>query len=195
MLNQSDLTASVDAYERDTLTSIQKAKLVMLPPPTHLCFSTLGLTEARITELAGGVTTGKKQSEIGSEFLYIFRLCAANSLTAEEVLKAFNLARTAQESIDYKGNKNLCRAHPLAGDSSAIYVGRSYSPRERLKQHLGSSSSGTYAIHFATWASLIDVKVEFYLYQFSGVGNRVIQVLEDGLWDRLRPMMGRRGEK
>ena len=55
--------------------------------------------------------------------------------------------------------------------------------------------ANTYAIHFQTWASAIDLKVDFYLYRFAGIGDRVVQVIEDGLWDHMKPMLGRRGEK
>lgn len=195
MLKQSDIEASIGAYERTAQLAIQQAKNVALPPPVRLCFTTLGLTEPRIHELARIITTGRRKEERGSEFIYVFRLSPLNSIPPEEVLKAFNAARAMQELGDYPGQKNLCRPHPLAAGSKALYVGRSYAPRERLKQHLRESASGTYALHFAAWASAIDLQVEFFLYQFSGVGDRVIQVLEDGLWDNLKPMLGRRGEK
>jgi len=195
MLTQSDLTASIQAYERVAHESIAKAKGVLLPSPTTLPFSTKGLSEERIVELSRSVPTKGNKADQGAEFIYVFRLSSSNTISPSEILSAFNAARAFQESGDYEGKKNLCRPHPLSPTSRALYVGRSYGPRERFKGHLRSSTSGTYAIHFAAWASAIDLRVDFHLYRFSGVGDRVIQVLEDGLWDHLQPMLGRRGEK
>jgi hypothetical protein len=195
MLTQSDISASIAAYERTAHESISKAKTVVLPTPTGLSFSTRGLSEEKIKELALSLPTGGGKADQNAEYIYVFSLSPSNLITSTAILSAFNVARAFQESADYTGKKNLCRPHPLSPESKALYVGRSYAPRERFKGHLRSSTSGTYAIHFAAWASVIDLQVEFRLYRFAEVGDRVIQVLEDGLWDHLKPMLGRRGEK
>jgi hypothetical protein len=195
MLTQFDLSASVDAYERAAHESIAKAKIVLLPSPMTLSFSTKELSEERIGQLSFSVPTGGKKEDQDAEFIYVFRLSSSNTISSAKILSAFNSARAFQESDAYKGKKNLCRPHPLSPESRALYVGRSYGPRERFKGHLRSSTSGTYAIHFAAWACSIDLPIDFDLYRFSGVGDRVIQVLEDGFWDHLKPMLGRRGEK
>lgn len=195
MLSQSDLIASIDAYEHAAHESIRKARTVVLPSPVIQSFSTLGLSKSRIDDIARSVVTGNRKEDHESEFIYLFRLSTSNLVPAGEVLTAFNAARATQESDGYQGKKNLCRPNAGAVITKTLYVGRSYSPRERLKQHLRPSTSGTYAIHFVTWAAKIDLKVDFCLYKFSGVGDRAIQVLEDGIWDHLRPLLGRRGEK
>ncbi len=195
MLNNTDLAASISAYEASVMVSVQKAKQVELPTPTSFCFSTRELDEDKIKELAELVTTGNKKSEIGSEFIYLFRLCPEGSVSSEDVMRAFLVERNFQKTNEYTGKKNLCRDNGISPDCGALYVGRSYSPRERFKQHLRTSKSGTYAIHFCAWALQLDARVEFFLYQFSGEGDRTIQLIEDGLWDHLKPMLGRRGER
>jgi hypothetical protein len=61
--------------------------------------------------------------------------------------------------------------------------------------HLRASTSKTYAIHFAAWAQNLDLQVDLFVYAFPGVPDRVLQVLEDVIWDTFVPLFGRRGEK
>lgn len=194
MLAESDLTAAVENYERSAVDAIARAKRVELPTPLKLVFSTLDLQDRAIVDLATKVPTGKRPDDKGSEYIYLFRAAEANAVPLTEVFESFKVARDEQEASDYLGKKNLCRGNQSA-DGKVLYVGRSYSPRERFKGHLRAGTSGTYAIHFQKWATGIDLQVDFFLYQFSGIGDRVVQVIEDGLWDLLRPMFGRRGEK
>ena len=195
MLHQSDLTVAIEAYERSAQEAIFRAKNVALPVPSCLSFSTKGLSESSIRELATKVPTGKRAEDRDAEFLYLFRISKDNCLQVSHVLDTFALAKSEQEEDGYPGKKNLCKVNPHSEGCRVLYVGRSYAPRERLKDHLRASLSGTYAIHFQAWAAEIDLMVDFFLYRFSGIGDRVVQVIEDGLWDHLKPMLGRRGEK
>lgn len=195
MIIQSDLISAINAYETATKDAIQRAKDVILPSPTRLNFSTLGLKDEKIVQLSEKITTGKKKEEKGSEFLYVFRLAPSNTVAASVMVNAFNQARAIQDAVDYEGKKNLCKFNQFSPDSKVLYVGRSYGPRERFKSHLRQSTSGTYAIHFGVWASRVDLTIDFYLYKFSGIGNPVVQLLEDGLWDHFKPIFGRRGER
>lgn len=195
MLHQSNLTVAIDAYERSFQEAISRAKCVTLPVPACLSFSTKELTESSILELAKTVPTGKRAEDRAAEFLYLFRISKDNRVRVSDALNAFSKAKSEQEEDGYPGKKNLCKINPHSDGCRVLYVGRSYGPRERLKDHLRASLLGTYAIHFQSWAAEIDLKVDFFLYRFSGIGDRVVQVIEDGLWDHLKPMLGRRGEK
>jgi hypothetical protein len=61
--------------------------------------------------------------------------------------------------------------------------------------HLRASTSKTYAIHFAAWARNLDLQVDLSVYAFPDIQDRVLQILEDVIWDTLTPLLGRRGEK
>ncbi len=195
MLKQNDLEASIIAYESGMKAAITDAKEITLPLPTTLPFGSLNINEPAIITLAKKVITGKRRQDIGLEFLYIFMLADDNTVTPEQILKAFSEARRLQDQSGYHGKKNLCQENKDHLCTSTLYIGRSYSPRERLKQHLRESNGGTYAMHMAMWARNLDLKLEFFLYQFKGLGDRTMQVIEDGLWDRLRPLLGKRGER
>ena len=195
MLTQKELSASIEAYENEIQDAIRAAKEVALPDPVSLSFTTSQLTTAAIEELASSLPTGHKKEDKEAEFIYIFTLSENNDVPITDILSAFGSARDWQDSDEYDGKKNLCRPNEICEPVRALYVGRSYKPRDRMKQHLSASIAGTYAIHFSTWASELEIQIDFYLYRFSGLGNRVVQVLEDGLWDNLKPIFGRRGEK
>lgn len=195
MLTQTDLVASIDAYEKQISDAIRIAKTITLPVPTKQSFRLSNLSTAEIEKLAAALPSGHRKEDKDAEYIYIFTLAEPSTSLLEDMLSAFEEAREFQDSDEYDGKKNLCKPNSITEATRAIYVGRSYKPRDRLKQHLSESDSGTYAIHFATWASELEIDVIFSLYRFAGLGNRVIQVLEDGLWDNLQPLLGKRGEK
>ena len=195
MLTQDDINLSIDTFEQEIQAAVRIARGSVLPVAISLSFTTSYLTTSLIEELAGQLPTGGKKEDEDAEFIYVFSLAENNPVEMSEVLCAFDCAREWQLSEHYGGKKNLCKSNPEHPPSRVLYVGRSYKPRERLKQHLSSSLTGTYAIHFATWASELDARVNFHIYRYSGLGNRAVQIIEDGLWDYFLPMLGRRGEK
>lgn len=193
MLRHKDLEDSIIAYESGMKAAIDAAKEITLPRPTTLPFGTFNINEQSIVTLAKQVITGKRREDIGFEFLYIFMLAEDNTVTTKQILKTFSEARRSQDQSGYPGKKNLCQGNDDHLCTRTLYIGRSYSPRERLKQHLRESNGGTYAMHMAMWAGKIDLKLEFFLYRFKGQGDRTMQIIEDGLWDHLRPLLGKRG--
>jgi len=195
MLTQSDLVASIGAYEKEIQEALRIAKTINIPRPITQSFRLSNLTTAEIERLVATLPSGHRKEDKDAEYIYVFSLVDPRITLLEEMLSAFDEARAFQDTDEYFGKKNLCKPNTISEATRAIYVGRSYKPRDRLKQHLSESSSGTYAIHFSAWASELEIDVEFSLYRFSGLGNRVIQVLEDGLWDNLQPLLGKRGEK
>lgn len=195
MLTQLTLEESVRLYQANVNKTLNAAKQVTLPNTLSLSFSTYQLNTVLIKKLAKILPTGGKSEDASSEFIYIFSLSEQNKIKAKELILPFDNFRQKQRLDSYNGKKNLCQINRNACESRTLYVGRSYKPRERFKQHLLDSKSGTYAIHFAMWANELDALVDFHLYQFRGIGDRVIQVIEDGLWDNLNPLLGKRGER
>lgn len=195
MLTQDDLISAVEFYERETTTALQAARAAALPQPMTFTFSTLGLAAPSIESLVNELPTRYKQQDRDAAFIYTFSLSDSNLVPVDEILEAFDWASEFQRSEAYDGKKNLCKKNAWSKDSRVMYVGRSYKPRERTRQHLSASETGTYALHLGVWAIELDVKVDFHLYQFADLEGRVVQVIEDGLWDALRPLFGRRGER
>lgn len=195
MLTQSTLTDSINLYESNAHMALRAARTAVLPEPTSLSFNTSQLTDKKIKELAVKLPTGQRKEDKFTEFLYVFFLSEQSQVNTGKLLDAFKTAREFQCSKLYDGKKNLCRPNAISQSSRTLYVGRSYKPRERFKQHLLDKTSGTYAIHFAMWATELDAVIDFHLYRFSELGDRVVQLIEDGLWDKLQPLLGKRGER
>ena len=171
MLTQSDLSVAIEDFARTADEAILKARRVVLPSSLFLSFSTSKLSKEDVDELARPIPTGGRKEDEDAEYIYVFRVAPSSPLPHERILEAFNAGRAVQEAAGYEGKKNLCRPNLRSEESRVFYVGRSYAPRQRFKQHLLSSTSGTYAIHFTAWAHAIDLRVEFHLYRFAGLGG------------------------
>lgn len=89
------------------------------------------------------------------------------------------------------------RAYPRLNDQSrCFYVGSSRKMHQRLKEHLGYGSKGTYALQLAHWINRFPVEVEFTCAKYQAdLAPEVYQALEDTLWDEMSPMFGRKGAK
>jgi hypothetical protein len=196
MLNRSDLSAAFDAFERQTLDAIAQARTLELTAPFAVSFRTSELSEAEIKRIVNSLPTPthkeKRAKSIG--FLYVFAQKSNCSVPRATILKA--IAEAKDGGADKaKAMKNLCAVNGDASKGRVLYVGRSWDPRTRIAGHLRSSTSRTYAIHFAAWAQKLEIDVELFVYSFPKIKDRVLQVVEDVTWDRLAPLFGRRGEK
>jgi hypothetical protein len=195
MLEQTDITQAVQAYRETAATAAVAAEGAVLPEPAFVQFCTSAITPDYAKEKSQVIPTGKRREDLGSEFIYVFSIAHTSESGTQKLIAAFEEGRRLQAQGDYPGRRNLCQLNGAIAESRAIYVGRSYSPRERFKQHLLASAGGTYAIHFQSWSCEIHLHVEFFCYQFRGLGDLAAQVLEDGLWDHLQPVLGKRGAK
>ena len=192
MLKQSDIAKSIDAYKSVIDAAVKSASKVTLPEPIYRQFRTDQLSHESIDKLCADVPAGGK-GENRAEFLYVFCIADSCEVSCLSIIEEFSSARDFQSTDEYEGKKNLCRPNNPADSNKCLYVGRSYTPKSRLKQHLTASTSGTYAIHFEFWAQQIELTVDFYLYEFIGLGDIPAQVLEDGIWDLYKPLLGKRG--
>jgi len=122
----------------------------------------------------------------GDYLIYIFRVVGGNESNRNKIYENFTKLREKEDG------RALCQYNKL---SNILYIGRSKNLRARFKQHLGDGPVGTYAMHMKHWIDGINLKIEFTYYRFSGSSDRALQALEDGLWDRLDPMFGKRGAK
>lgn len=190
MLTPQILNTAIQTYRTNINAAITEASNITLPAPAAtFSFSSFNLNPTLIAHLASSVVTGQCKNDKGSKFIYIFQMSSSNTITTQQTLNALIQAKTQR--------KDLCQANGNHINTQTLYVGSEYSPRNRLKQHLSSTyGQGTYAIHLEAWATAFNLDLDFYLYQFSSNSSaQSIQVIEDGLWDTLKPLLGKRGDK
>ena len=101
---------------------------------------------------------------------------------AKEKLKAegFGMFRINCKTINNKPNQTKC-----------LYVGSSKKLRDRLKQHIGITSKSTYALHLSEWWKNKEIEIE--IYEVVDFNN--MQLYEDCLWEKNKPILGREGKK
>ena len=158
---------------------------------TALEFNTGKLAQQYVGELAESIPTGGKKEDRDSQYLYIFQFPADNQISVQQVQGAFALGRDQQ-----KGQvRNLCQLNQDHHETTVLYVGLSRTPRQRFRQHLLKSATGTYAMHLEYWARPLNMEVKFLCYRLSDLDKASAQLLEDALWDYLQPLLGRRGSR
>lgn len=115
----------------------------------------------------------------------------------ESLTKDMDLAKVEQAFADAKAHETNDRAYPrLNKKGYTFYVGSSQSMAKRFKEHLGYGASRTYALQLIHWARQLGVQLEFVCAKYpDGTSPKVIQALEDCLWQTRQPMFGRMGSK
>lgn len=196
ILSAERLLAAFDDNERQALFDIKQARDLVWPEPLHVTFSTSQLSEPALNRIET-VLPRRSQREIKAKsvgYLYVFAQCKDCVLERADILRAITHAKGGGGTKDTM-IKNLCALNLDAPEGRVLYVGRSWDPKARVLGHLRASTSGTYAVHFAAWAGHLDLKVDLFVYEFAGIQDRTLQVLEDVVWDFLLPLFGRRGRK
>jgi hypothetical protein len=119
-------------------------------------------------------------------FLYHFRVTNENEIDLPEVERVY----AAEKAVSERAFARFIRQSPC------LYVGGSQNISQRLKEHLGFGAKGTYAMQLAHWARDLRLELEFTCAKYSDeLEVEILQALEDTLWDKLQPMLGRRGKR
>lgn len=80
-----------------------------------------------------------------------------------------------------------------AGDSRCLYVGHSFKIETRLRDHLGFGAASTSSLHLAHWDGHPHENLTLTAYRLSSNDRLLAQLLEEYLWDELKPLLGKRG--
>jgi hypothetical protein len=100
----------------------------------------------------------------------------------------------------YKAAKNgrkASRAYArLNRESYCLYVGSSNDIVPRIRQHLGFGPKGTFAMQLCHWCENTKLDLTLKIYSFANsIEEKAFQSFEDGVWDSLKPMLGRQGKR
>jgi hypothetical protein len=178
------MTAKTSAMEQ--LRLVQAALKKIACPPIHpLNINLSHLELISIKELLRDVPTGGCKDDKETDYIYVIKIpeCQIN-LVARLIVKLEHARETA---------KDFCRINKEHALTNTLYVGRSQKLRSRLKQHLGEEGHTTYAMHLQRWATEFDIQASISYMKFNGVEDLLVQAIEDGLWESLKPAFGRKG--
>ena len=99
--------------------------------------------------------------------------------------------------IKAKAEKKNGRAYSrFIRRSRVFYVGSSWNLLKRIEEHLGYGAKDTYALQIVHWAGAMNLEIEVICAEYpEGIEKEILQTLEDTLWDTLKPMFGRKGQR
>jgi hypothetical protein len=126
------------------------------------------------------------KSDSASAFIYTFTVSQEASI--ESLHTAYKAAK--DKKLD---NRAYARLHQ---PSSVLYVGSSQSLESRIKQHFGYATKSIFAMQLCHWLPDRHDKINIKAYSFGkDIQQCVLQTIEDELWNRLKPMLGRQGAR
>lgn len=125
--------------------------------------------------------------------LYIFDVapkCAATAATA------FALFREREAERPKDERRSLPRIMPGHAGSACLYVGKcrgeNNSVRRRLKEHVEVGARETSALRLVHWLPDECLPVRLRVVRFTGLDDGLLEFMEDRLWERERPLLGRK---
>ncbi len=154
-------------------------KIVILKPNDFL----KSCPDRILKELAGWAKDPR-----GSKFIYMFSVQSKGP--AKELRKLFEDAKKKER--DDKGRRAFARA---VGESKTLYVGSSSSIVSRIGQHLGHKNETVYSIQLRHWLvpnAITSLDITIWKFPL-GTSQQVLQAIEDYLWIRAKPMLGKQG--
>jgi hypothetical protein len=196
MPHQNIVSAAIASYKQNLTEAVDTAQTLSLVPLFSLDFNTAKIDNSWIKKALTDLRTGYKIADKRKCVIYIFSLAGPGQNSAiTEALLCHKQARQLEDKKD-----NLCTINGAFSDSTTLYVGRSFTPKSRITQHLGESDNGTYAMHLQQWAPILGLTLRLDVYDVPAYRDtvnleRAMNVMETGLWDYLQPLLGRRGDK
>lgn len=168
----------------------QRAARLQIGDPATLSFSLSELSDDdRVRELCRRMS---QQVKAKTPVIYCFEFedlsCAA------ELRNAFD---GRQQMCETTGEKFRYSRVNKPAATTALYVGSSQSFPSRFSQHLGRTGGAkTYSMRLAQWASTVAASIEVSIWTFeNGIGQAVLELYEQALWDLKQPLLGKRSGK
>lgn len=186
MINK-DLIKQTTNQLKELIDRIEKIDISEIEIYNKISINFTEIDSKKSDEIRIELSAWEKQN-IGSRYIYIIQATETTDVV---------LCRHQYENA--KSTKEKARAYARLNDSKdskVFYVGSSSSLGDRIKQHLGFGPKGTFALHVTHWSSDIPGGLTISIFRFPpNIDQNVIQAIEDGLWEKHRPIFGRRGVK
>jgi hypothetical protein len=123
-----------------------------------------------------------------NKYKYIYTFSLPDNFPTDNIYNRYKKAKESKKSE--RAYARLNRKSPC------LYIGSSKGLIPRIKQHLGFGPKGTYAMQICYWCENLNLDITLNIYGFgNGISIKAFQALEDGVWNSLKPMLGRQGKK
>lgn len=170
------------ASERAKMLSFDDSQLEISFNPNILgdnCYRTDLIS--RVREWRGGLDRST---------IYVF---SYSELAPQDLITSLrNCADASLKTIGRARAFPRCNNH---NEGSCLYVGHSYQIESRFKDHLGFGAASTSSLHLNHWEGHPHDEVIFSGRRLSSPDKLLAQLLEEYLWDELRPLLGKRSGK
>lgn len=120
--------------------------------------------------------------------IYMFSYC---DLVPQNLIS--NLRNTAKTSLTNIGKARGFSKCNARGEGLCLYVGHSYKVERRLRDHLGFGAPKTSSLRLKYWNGHPHDEITFTAHRLSAPDKLLAQLLEEYLWDELKPLLGKRG--
>jgi type II secretory pathway component HofQ len=185
----ADFKNAVDKAIQQLDSLQQYLKAITCPTEENLTVNLRELTSEHIEKLLQNTPSGRRKEDKANQYIYVVRIADAKEGLVAALSKQLDEVRKSRNDNAY------CRVNRDNTNTDILYVGRSKTPRTRLRQHLGEKNNGTYSMHLQRWATGNDAKISISYLKFENKSDSLIQVIEDCLWDFLKPVFGKRGAR
>ena len=189
---------AIESYSETIQSAVSLARTLRLVGYSILKFNTRDINKARVDEVISEEKERLKEAKIMVPKCAIYTFTLKQECNSAVIWDA--VEKKKKEMKISKKTPNLCAINRFHSSSLVLYLGRSFSPWGRIGQHMKQMTSGMYAMHLEQWAVDLELDVQMSLYgvpeyQETPEYERAINVLETGLWDHYKPLLGRRGDK
>ena len=158
---------------------------VQCPPITTLRIRFDALSSESLKELLKSVPSGYAKADSHTDYIYVIQISdGATGLVGELQTQ---LQKEKRNGTDYP------RTNAAPQDGLTLYVGRSRNLKKRLREHLGAGAPGVFALHLQRWAPSVKASIVISIMCFDAEDELLIQAIEDGIWEALKPAFGRKG--
>jgi hypothetical protein len=192
------VTEAIESYSETIQSAVSLARTLSLVEYSTLSFNTRHITTEWVKKVIGDEKERLKKAKVLVPECAIYTFSLTQVCDSKVIWEAVAEKKAGMKTSGDKAN--LCAVNRFHPASSVLYLGRSFSPWARIGQHMKLMTSGTYAMHLEQWAVELELDVQMRLYGVPEYRDtpeyeRAINVLETGLWDYYKPLLGRRGDK
>lgn len=168
---------------RELATKVEAVQLTPIPPALW-SFNEVrsSAQEEMLLRLAESIGVHDK-----SRFIYVFDL--AGEVDTIALRAAYKAAKSAKV-----GDRKFAKLS--GGNGTVMYVGSSMKLMRRTSEHLGLVAATVFAMHLRQWLPAGETRVRLSAFRVpDSLDDDVVQAIEDGMWHRLQPILGRRGAR